>query len=445
MQIDFETRRELRSVTVVLTAAILLTLVLSMVPTTAASPSVVASELPMSSALAVGPVSAAPTTGLQTEIDLAPPGATVVIPAGTYVGQLRIDKDVELVGAGEGKTILQSPATMNPDFLGNVFVVEVGEHSTVQISELTVRVTEECMLANGIGVATGGGIGVHGDATIKIWDVGVVAFGPAPDLDQTCMTDGTAGMLSFGRAVSIGLDDPAGIGTPFEVEGHGWVEHVTVQGFDIFSISVGGVRGPSGSTATIIDNVVRVGPGPYTAAYGIVAYGVSVISDNLVVGQAGSDGGIAVVFTSAIVTNNVIKNFICTSAPFPITPPCGVDPFFDDQDLGIFLASITPGTVVTHNTIRDADAGILVDGPGAPALIQHNTITNSTYYGLDLINANQTFRDNDVGGGLYAIAVGAENDNTTAILAHDSLHGYSEALALLEANSPWVAKALVRP
>jgi hypothetical protein len=444
MRTEFEMRSELRFVTVILTAAVLLTLVFSMVPTTAASPSSAASIVPARAPTVseLGP--AVPSTGLQTEIDLASPGATVVLPAGTFVGQLRIDKDVTLVGAGEGSTILQSPATMSTDSLGNVFVVEVGDHSTVQISELTVRVTEQCMLANSIGVATGGGVGVRGDSTLRIWDASVVAFGSSPNLDQACMTQGSNGMLSFGRAISIGLDDPPSVGNAFQVEGHGWIEHVTVQGFDIFSISVGGVRGPSGSTATIVNNVVRVGPGPYTAAYGIVAYGVSVISDNLVVGEAGSDGGIAVVFTSAIVTYNLIKNFICTSAPFPITPPCGVDPFFDDQDLGIFLASITPGTVVTHNTIHDVDAGIFVDGPGAPALIQHNTITDSTYYGLDLINANQTFRDNDVSGGLYAIAVGAANDNTTAVLAHDDLHGYSNSVALLEANSPWVAKVVIR-
>jgi hypothetical protein len=162
-------------------------------------------------------------------------------------------------------------------------------------------------------------------------------------------------MLSFGRAISIGLDDGPGVGSNFQVEGHGSIEHVNVHGFDIFSISVGGVRGPSGSTATITNNVVVVGPGPYTAAYGIVAYGVSTISDNQVTGVPGSDGGIAVVFTSAVVTNNVITDFTCTNAPFPIAPPCGVDPFYDDQDLGIFLAGITPGTIVTGNAIGSVD------------------------------------------------------------------------------------------
>jgi hypothetical protein len=394
----------------------------------------------------MGVVAAGATSAstLQAQIDHATPGSTIHFPSGTFVGQLRVEKNLQIVGAGEGRTILQSPASMTPDPLGNVFVVEVGNHASVQISELTVRVTEQCMLANSIGVATGGGIGVRGNSTLGIGDVRLVASGPYPNLDQPCMTQGSAGMLSFGRALSIGLDDAPGDGTALQVEGHGSVHDVVTQGFDIFSISVGGVRGPTGSTATITNNVVRVGPGPYTAAYGIVVYGVSVISNNLVIGEAGSDGGIAVVITSAVVTHNVVKNFTCTTAPFPITPACGVDPIYDDQDLGIFLASITPGTIVSDNTIRDVDSGILVDGPGAPAAILHNLIANSTYYGLELINANQTFRNDAIVGGLYAIAVGAENANTTAVLAHDNVHGYSVGIALLEANYPWFAKVIVK-
>ncbi len=399
-----------------------------------------------SHSLSVGPIeSARSTSSLQAQIDSAAPGATVYFGAGTWVGQLWINRSVEIVGAGVNKTILQSPAAMVPDALDNVFEVEIGHHASVSITRLTVRVTEQCMLANSIGVATGGGIGVRDNATLDLWSVNLVAYGSYPDLNQPCTTgEGNAGMLSFGRAVSIGLDDPPGVGTAVQVEGHGSIERVHTTGFDIFSISVGGVRGPSHSTASILDNVVTVGPGPYTAAYGIVAYGVSVIEGNVVVGTPGSDGGIAVVFTSAIVTHNVVRDFTCLNAPFPISPPCGIDPLFDDQDLGIFLASIDPGTIVEHNLIESVDAGILIEGPGAPATVEHNTIVDSTYYGLDLIDANQTFQEDIVTGGAYAIAVGAAGANTTATLSHDEISGYSDALALLEANYPWVASVVVR-
>jgi hypothetical protein len=383
-------------------------------------------------------------TQLQNLVDNAVAGSTIHFPAGRFIGQLRIDKDLNLVGAGEGKTIFQSPSKMTTDTLGNVFVVEVGNHASVRISELTLRVTSQCMLSNSIGVPTGGGIGVGGNSTLRVWDINFVAFGPSSNLGSACTTHGNPGTVSFGRGLSVGLDDGPGIGTALQVEGHGLVEHVDLHGFDVFSISVGGVRGPSGSTATIQNNTVVVGPGPLTAAYGIVVYGVSVVSGNLVIGEPGSDGGIAVVFTSAIVTNNVVKNFTCGSIPFPVTPSCGVDPFFDDQDLGIFLAGITSGTIVQHNSIRHTDAGIFVDGPGIPAQIMHNAITNSTYYGLDLINANQTFRDDIVSGALYAIAVGAENWNTHAALLGCSLGGFAIGTALLEANYPFVAKLAIR-
>lgn len=420
-------------------------LVLSLIPNVAGGSVTSEREIPAASALTPAGL-AATISPIQTEVDSALPGAVIHLPPGTIVGQIRVDQSVQIVGAGEGKTILQSPANMTPDSLGNVFVVEVGNHATVELSQLTIRVTEQCMLANSIGVATGGGVGVRGNSNLHVWDVAVVAYGPYPDLDQSCTTSGgSPGMISFGRAISIGLDDPPGVGTNLQVEGHGSVEHVETRGFDIFSISVGGVRGPSGSTATIIHNLVRVGPGPYTAAYGIVVYGVSTITDNLVIGEAGSDGGIAVVYTSAIVTHNTVEDFTCTNAPFPIVPPCGVDPLYDDQDLGIFLAGLTPGTIVEHNSVEFVDAGILVEGPGAPAVITHNSITNSTYYGLELIDANQTFPDDVVLGGLYAIAVGAASSNTTAVLSHDTLGGYSVAIGLLEANYPWVAKLVVRP
>ena len=428
--------------TATITAILLLVLVFSVIPTSATGSDV--AQIGLRAAVSSPSMAASPDTGLQAEVDQTASGGTLHLPSGTFVTQLRIDKSLTLVGAGEGKTIFQSPSKMKIDDLGNVFVIEISDHASVRITALTVRVTEQCMLANSIGVATGGGVGVAGNSTLHVWDVNVVAYGPSPDLDQPCTTHGSSGMFSFGRAVSIGLDDGPGVGSNLQVEGHGSIEHVTAQGFDIFSISVGGVRGPSGSTATITGNSVLVGPGPYTAAYGIVAYGTSVISNNLVVGEAGSDGGIAVVFTSAVVTNNVIEDFICTSAPFPISPPCGVDPFYDDQDLGIFLAGITPGTSVTNNALISVDAGIFVDGPGASASIMHNSITDSTYYALDLIDANQSFRDNTIVGGMYAIAVGAASFNTTAWLVQDSWSGLSVGLALLESNYPWVAKLVVK-
>jgi Right handed beta helix region len=389
-------------------------------------------------------VVAAPASELQLLIDAAAPGSIVHFPAGHYVGQLTIHKNLTILGAGETKTIVQSSTTMAPDALGNVFVIEVTTHANVEIAKLTVRVTEQCMLANSIGVATGGGIGVGGNSTVDVLDDRVAAYGAAPELNDACnTTTHSPGMFSFGRAVSIGFDDGPTDGTTHQVEGHGTVSDVTAVGFDIFSISIGGVRGPTGSTATVTDNIVHVGPGPYTAAYGIVAYGVSTIADNIVTGEAGSDGGIAVVDTSADVTSNVVRNFSCYSAPFPIAPPCGVDPLYDDQDLGIFLAGITPGTIVEYNSIQHVDSGILVDGPEAAAVITHNHVAASTFYALEVLDARQTFADNVLQGGLYAIAVGAAGTNATGILSHNTISGDAVSLALIEENYPWVAQVVV--
>jgi Right handed beta helix region len=433
------TRIAARGAAVIVPAVAIVMMLAWLLPVAAAAPSAVTST----AVETVGLV-AAPASELQLLIDAASPGATVHFPAGHYVGQLKVNKNLTIIGAGEASTIVQSSATMAPDVLGNVFVIEVTTHANVEIAKLTVRVTEQCMLSNSIGVATGGGIGVGGNSTVSVLDDRVMASGPAPQLNDVCnTTTGSPGMFSFGRAVSIGFDDGPTDGSMHQVEGHGTVSNVTAVGFDIFSISIGGVRGPTGSTATVIDNTVRVGPGPYTAAYGIVAYGVSIIADNHVTGEAGSDGGIAVVDTSADVTSNVVSDFSCYSAPFPISPPCGVDPLYDDQDLGIFLAGITPGTLVEYNTIQHVDSGILVDGPEAAAAITHNHVTSSTFYALEVLDARQTFANNVLHGGMYAIAVAAAATNATGILSHNTISGDTVSLALIEENYPWVAQVVV--
>jgi hypothetical protein len=427
----------------VFVAALLVAVVgIAILPSTARGTTAAPEPNLVVSATSAKPIGPSP---LQAQINSATAGSTVRLPSGTFVGQLWVNKSVDLVGAGVGKTILQSPATMSADAIGTVFVVNVWHGASVQLSHVTVRVVEQCMQSNLIGVATGGGVGVGDNATLKVWDAKIVAYGPYPNLNQPCTTpQGLPGMYSFGRAVSIGLDENTGVGTAVQVEGHGTIENVLATGFDIFSLSVGGVRGPSGSTATIEDNTVRVGPGPYTAAWGIVVYGVSTVTGNLVTGTPGSDGGIAVVYTSATVTGNTIRNLTCLTAPFTISPACGIDPIYADQDIGIFIAGATAGTVIEHNLVDQVDAGILVEGPGVPAVISHNTIRDSTYYGLDVIDANQTFESDAVEGGMYVIAVAAVDFDTSALLLHDVMKGYSVGIGLLEADYPAVASLVVR-
>ena len=173
-----ERKRTKRLSLATISMLLLLVMAFSVIPATGAVSSLARSSSDNGIEIAVAPPAAASAAGLQTEIDRASSGTTILLPPGTYIGQLRIDKNLDLVGSGEGKTILQSPASMTPDSLGNVFVIEVGHGASVQISALTVRVTEQCMLANSIGVATGGGVGVRENSTLHISSVNIIAYGP---------------------------------------------------------------------------------------------------------------------------------------------------------------------------------------------------------------------------------------------------------------------------
>ncbi|HIF42603.1 MAG TPA: hypothetical protein EYQ67_00420 [Dehalococcoidia bacterium] len=121
---------------------------------------------------------------LRDQIEAAQPGETIHISAGTYTlsgGELLIDKDLVLVGAGSESTIIQAAVSLE---LATHRVMRITEGTIVSISGVTVRYGSETstelrmipfhseavgMISSGIeqmGAEFGGGIYTQGTLTI---------------------------------------------------------------------------------------------------------------------------------------------------------------------------------------------------------------------------------------------------------------------------------------
>jgi parallel beta-helix repeat protein len=353
---------------------------------------------------------------IQNAINAAPPGGTILLAPCTYVQQLTIDKSVNIVGAGPGKTIIQSPTTLKPDAFGNPWTIELGSAATVALSGFTVLVTPQCIISspyeavNALPGYAGGGLGVGGSASLNLQSAVVTTTGQTEG--GSC--DSGAGFMSYGTGIGMGLDYVTGTPPANQLVGFGTVSGVTVSGFGFGGpdIAVGGAAnspagssalisndrisvigntlpletcpcawgisvgfGGNASSATIVHNVVtgtpgttffpiQIGTGSYPGGTGSSAY----IGGNWITGGGWADGVTVTLSSSATITGNSIAEF-------------GTGPDYD----GVFLASAGPATV-TYNSIRmtSFDGIGIVDLSSSPATIEFNSITGPAVDGVGI-------------------------------------------------------------
>ncbi len=295
-------------------------------------------------------VVAEPCKTVQHAVDVACAGDVVQVAGGTFPEQVSIPKNLTVVGAGAGSTIIQAPPTLPA--AGDIVQI-VGSPVAVDMSALTVA---------GPGPSGCGSInaGIH------------VMNGASADLHDLSVTDIRDQPLSgcqFGRAIRVG--DPGSPATAI------------VRSSSILNYQKNGidVRDPA-STLNAHDNTIT-GPGPTPA-----------IASN----------GVVVIDAKATIVHNDISGNECN-----VPTTCGPDPINDTQSAGILLLPAGAGTTVSGNTIGANDIGVYNTGTSS---ISGNQLTGNRFEGLVLDDGNATVSLNTIQGGNLGVAALSFSGNT---------------------------------
>lgn len=318
--------------------------------------------LPLPSAAATLRVPAQFPT-IQAALDAASAGDTVRVARGVFTEQLVVTRDVTIVGAAAGLTIVRAPDTLATGATDERSIVEIGEGVAASISRLSIR-------GPGAGTCEDGAL-THG-----------ILLLPGSHLD-----------LSFAEVTHI-HDTPlaacfrSGNGI-FGFEASARIRFSAISQYQSAGVVL------VGGTAEIEYDVVT-GPGatPATAAEGIMLIGG----------------------TTGTVSNNVVSGNGCGSPDLG----CGPDFFGQFQVFGI---SAEAGTEISHNLVFDNQVGIYLAVGGAP----EKNILIGNDVGLALQDGDFTSRGDLILGGRVGAAVIAADADATARFERTRILGQEEA------------------
>jgi hypothetical protein len=169
--------------------------------------------------------------------------------------------------------------------------------------------------------------------------------------------------------------------------------------------------------------------------------------------------------TVADMAHNTISNFLCTNLVGRPEGFCGPDFFTQNgmDGIGVFSelfatrVGVYPSTTsnaisITDNHISGTDVGVLLQGVENCCTVSHNSILQSTYYGIAAVDGNYTFSNNIITGGKYGVSAiaglgtlfGEGSSNTTITLENTVIHGTSIAPTYIQTISPFTAKVLFK-
>ena len=325
---------------------------------------------------------------IQSAIDAAPTGATIVVAPGTYTEQLSITKSVSLRGAGASATIIRAPQTLVP--LPNVVVdprfgwgqeisglVVVGNHADVGISGVSVTGPVPCGPVVGVWATQGANLRLK-DSMVS----DLLASDPACSI--------TWGVI-FGATPRFAFDGHPG------TYATGEVRHTTVDTFRNAGLLA--IAPPGGAVTRVAfrDNTVRIGAD--VADVGTVA--VRVLLDAV-----------------ATITGNTIVGGRCNFAPW-----CGPD-FLNDIQSAALAVSGPAGTVVTGNHISGSDIGFIGE---TPVKFSGNTVTDNNYAGVAFADVDAVTSGNVISGNPIGILVVAISQDSSVLSSGDQISDYTQS------------------
>ncbi len=276
---------------------------------------------------------------ISAAIAAASAGNTIRVTAGTYIEQVTINKNLTLIGAGTGTTIIQAPASLVNDSLGKKVIVETSNSAIVTMSGFTIRGPGSLTCAS-----IDYGVFVVGNSSLHIHDSAI-----------TNIEDTPLGDCQNGSGIQAGSQALSQIGSLT-------VTNTTISNYQKTGVVIDNI----GSTGTITNNIITgVGPTPVIAQNGIQisrgATGVvsgNTISGNVYTGGAGACAG------DGSTANKVTYAATCTMSD------------------GIFLFQQGSGITISGNTISANQIGVALSG-GSTAAVTLNTIINNAVYGLN--------------------------------------------------------------
>ena len=334
---------------------------------------------------------------LRERIGSAQPGDTVHIAPGIYTmtgGELVIDKDLKLVGAGPETTVIQAAVSLE---LAVHRVIRITEGSVVSISGVTIRhgkeaSTEKRMVpfhSEGIGLISSGieaihaefGGGVYNQGTLTLTDTivtgnfagggGGVFNGAKITIEDSSITGNRSGGYGGGifnggvfHGTNITIEDNvAGSGGGISNWGEAWVTAAAISGNRANGTGGGilnnGVGVMTLDSSTVSRNRAVVAGGIYN--FGRLRVVNSTISENSATSGAGIDSRWALTLTSTTIAANTAR----IGGGLVVRPITGGE--------GVTMSN----TIIAGNTADDGP-----DCLGVVVSLGHNLVGNSSGCGL---------------------------------------------------------------